>query len=257
MRTGSKIQSECFPCTIGHYCPQGATSPTPAPEGYYVPYMGATDLKAALKCPPGYPCAGTGNHDYKGFTCSKGHYCPPGSISSTDSKCPAGTYTEREDLWSADQCTVCPSGKYCLEGSAFADLVICPVGHYCPPGTKSSTQYPCPTGTFGLSPGLIAETACSNCTAGGSCGSGSSSSTTCSAGFYCPAGTTTSTPVNHKAPAGSYIANTGATSQYENTACGLGNFCPEGSTAPTDCPAGTYSDQIRAASCTACPAGYY
>jgi hypothetical protein len=42
--------------------------------------MGATDVKASIPCPMGYPCTGTGNYDYKGFSCSPGHYCPPGSI---------------------------------------------------------------------------------------------------------------------------------------------------------------------------------
>lgn len=111
-KTGAKVQSQCFPCTIGHYCEAGSTTPTPAPTGYYIPYMGATNSKAAIPCPPGYPCTGTGNYDYKSFSCSKGHYCPPGSTSSTANKCPAGTYTDREDLWSADQCTVCPAGYY-------------------------------------------------------------------------------------------------------------------------------------------------
>ena len=256
-RTGAKLQSECFPCKLGHYCEAGTINPTPAPAGYYIPYMGATASKAAIPCPAGYPCTGTGNFDYKGFTCSKGNYCPPGTTSSTGTPCPAGTYTDRTDLWSADQCSVCKAGYYCLQGSTYANLVICPLGYYCPPGTKSANQYPCPTGTIGDATGLISDTQCKNCTAGGGCGAGSTATITCAQGYYCPAGTVTSTPANYKAPAGSYIDFTGATSQYNNKPCGLGNYCPEGSTAPTKCAIGTYSDILRAASCKTCPAGYF
>jgi len=254
-KTGSKIQSDCFPCTIGHYCPAGATTPTPAPEGYYIPYLGATSDKAAIPCPAGYPCTGTGNYDYKGFKCTKGYYCPTGT--STPVKCPAGTYTDREDLWSKDQCTTCPSTFYCLEGSTLSDLVTCPQGYYCPAGTATATQYPCPTGTYGDTTGLKSDTECKNCTAGGGCASGSTTTITCAKGYYCPAGTTTDTPVDYKAPAGSFINKTGAISEYDNEPCGLGMYCPLGSIEPTDCAIGTYSDILRGATCKTCPAGYF
>ena len=254
-RTGARLLSDCFPCPLGNYCPQASVTPTPAATGYYIPYMGATDIKAAVPCPAGYPCTGTGNYDYKGFSWQKGKYCPPGS--STPTNCPAGTYTDRTDLWSADQCTICPSGYYCLAGSTYSDLTICPIGYYCLPGTGSSTQYPCPTGTYGAATGYKVDTDCKNCTAGGGCTSGSTATVTCAQGYYCPAGTTTSTPANYKAPAGSYIDYTGATSEYDNKPCGLGKYCPTGSTAPTSCAAGTYSSILRASSWTTWPAGYY
>jgi hypothetical protein len=248
-KTGSRLLSDCLPCTIGHYCDEGTATPTPAAAGYYIPYMSAASINAAKKCPPGYPCAGTGNYDYKGFICDAGYYCPSGTTVSNENPCPAGTYSDRTDLWDPSQCTTCPSAFYCIAASKLADLVTCPQGYYCPVGTESATHYPCPTGTFGLSAGLKADTECSNCTAGGSCGSGSSSTTTCDPGFYCPAGTTTSTPTEYQAPAGSYIGGSGAASQYDNTPCGYGNYCPLGATGPTVCVAGTYADELRLSAC--------
>jgi len=103
---------------------------------------------------------------------------------------------------------------------------------------------------------LKSDTECSNCTAGGGCGTSGGAAITCAIGFYCPAGTTTSTPAEFQAPAGSYIDFTGAISEYDNKPCGLGNYCPTGSTAQIACPIGTYSDILRASSCTSCPAGY-
>lgn len=256
-KKGSRLLSDCLPCTIGHYCDEGATTPTPAAEGYYIPYMSAASINAAKKCPPGYPCSGTGNYDYKGFACDKGYYCPPGTTTSNSNPCPAGTYSDRTDLWDASQCTVCPAGYYCVAASQFATKVICPQGYYCPVGTKNSTHYPCPTGTYGTTTGLIADTGCTNCTAGGSCGSGSSTTTTCDPGYYCPAGTTTSTPVEYRAPAGSYIAASGAASEYDNTPCGYGHYCPIGSITYTNCTIGTYGDELRLSACKTCPAGYY
>jgi hypothetical protein len=255
-KTGSRLLSDCLPCTIGHYCIEGTTTPTPAQAGYYIPYMSAASINAEQACPPGYPCAGTGNYDYKGFICDKGYYCPSGTTVSNENPCPAGTYSDRTDLWDESQCTVCPSTFYCVAASTLTDLVTCPQGYYCPVGTESSTHYPCPTGTFGLTAGLKSDTECSNCTAGGSCGSGSSSTTTCDPGYYCPAGTTTSTPTEYMAPAGSYISASGAASEYENTPCGYGNYCPTGATGATVCLAGTYADELRLSACKTWPAGY-
>lgn len=256
-KTGAKMRSECLPCPAGSYCDEGTETPTPAPVGYYIPYMGATSLSAALKCPAGYPCETTGNYRYSGSSCTKGYYCPPGSSSSTGNPCPAGTYSDRIDLWDESQCTICPSGYYCEAASTSDDITICAQGYYCVAGTGSSTQYPCPTGTYGATTGLKAESECTNCTAGGSCSSGSTSTVTCSQGYYCPAGTTTSTPSDYKAPAGSFINFTGAASEYDNYPCGYGKYCPTGSTAATNCAAGTYSNILRAEECYTCPAGYY
>ena len=251
-KTGAKFRAECLPCPAGSYCVEGTVTPTPAPVGFYIPYMGATSLKAALKCPGGYPCLTTGNYRYEGSACTPGYYCPPGSTSTTANPCPAGTYSDRNDLWDPSQCTTCPAGSYCVAGSISSAITICPDGYYCPTGTESANQYPCPTGTIGAGTGLTASSECANCTAGASCGAGTSSSSavTCAQGYYCPAGTTTSTPSDYQAPAGSFINFTGAASEYDNFPCGYGKYCPTGATGPTDCAAGTYSDILRAATCT-------
>ena len=47
-----------------------------------------------------------------------GHYCPPGTASPTQYPCAAGSWTNRTNLESQEQCSACPRGWFCLEGSA-------------------------------------------------------------------------------------------------------------------------------------------
>ena len=45
--------------------------------------------------------------------CWPGYYCPLQSPSPEKFPCPAGTYSDRADLYEAAQCYVCPQGSYC------------------------------------------------------------------------------------------------------------------------------------------------
>ena len=45
--------------------------------------------------------------------CGQGHYCPLQTPAPDRFPCPAGTYTNRSDLYDASQCTICPQEYYC------------------------------------------------------------------------------------------------------------------------------------------------
>ena len=42
-----------------------------------------------------------------------GYFCPNGTIADDQYPCPSGTYSNRTDLASADECDACPLGYYC------------------------------------------------------------------------------------------------------------------------------------------------
>ena len=60
--------------------------------------------------------------------CTPGGYCETGS--AHPSPCPAGTWSDRPQLESADQCFDCPPGSKCIPGSTQPEV--------CSPGTFSS-----------------------------------------------------------------------------------------------------------------------
>ena len=51
----------------------------------------------------------------RGVACTIGAYCPSGSAAGTS--CPAGTVGAATSLTSAQECTTCPVGHYCVSGS--------------------------------------------------------------------------------------------------------------------------------------------
>ena len=104
---------------LGYYCPNGtiADDQYPCPPGSYSGRIDLTSADECDMCPQGYYCSwGTGNFSSANppRPCEQGHYCPFQTPSPDRFPCPAGTYSDRSDLWSADQCTPCPAGEYCL-----------------------------------------------------------------------------------------------------------------------------------------------
>ena len=79
---------------------------------------------------------GTGGSNNGPSKCFEGHYCSNGTKYGDQRPCPAGSWSNRTDLASSDECWVCPKGSYCPEGSTNADKK-CPAGYYCPAGTNN------------------------------------------------------------------------------------------------------------------------
>lgn len=137
---GLKNGTECIECPVGHYCPDGSqnqptVAPTPCPPGTYNTKTRIGYLLNCEPCPSGYACPRSGQKIYND-TCQEGYYCPNGTISPSQYPCFPGTYTNRTDLTSAEECTPCPRGKSCGWGTAvsFNKWKDCQQGHYCPLG---------------------------------------------------------------------------------------------------------------------------
>lgn len=180
--------------------------------------------------------------------CPEGHYCPAttSSVVSGKIECPAGTYNDRPNIGSEDECTPCPVGKSCVAGLTAASTVDCletffcpygalvgdgytntyvfgqsasgkcPAGYTCAAGTTAPT--PCALGTFQV---LAGSTACDACTGGYYCDElGMYELNTpqkCDRGYYCTTGSDIPNPVGD--PTG------------KGDLCEKGYYCPLGSSA--------------------------
>ena len=104
---------------------------------------------------------------------SPGYYCPNGTVAPDQYACPDGSYSNRTDLYSADQCLSCPPGWYCVSGTGGYSSAYgpqpCRWGHYCPEQTSNAERYPCPQGTYSNQSNLYAASQCDVCPAGSYC----------------------------------------------------------------------------------------
>ena len=306
------VRSTRVVCPQGGYCPEGSSVITECASGYKSSKTGQTSITTCEPCEAGMYCPNSGT--VNGTVCHVHHYCPVGTSSYLSYPCPAGTYNENTGLYSASQCQNCTIGHYCVGGSSpiacdqgtynpsFAAssssaclqceagyacpltgmsqmTTPCSAGHYCQPGTINPSINPCPAGTYTDSTSLVAQSGCSQCTAGYTCASGIASSgrVDCVLGSYCPLGTATGN--DQPCPAGTYSSTDHLTSASECSTClpgsycsgggtsvdgpcAAGHYCPAGTSTDTQypCPAGTYSsrtDLFSSAQCTTCEAGYY
>lgn len=258
--TGGSSLTDCADCPTGAYCPEASIEPTLCPPGTYSSSTKIGNKKNCLKCTAGSACPLSGL-DSAVSSCKAGYYCPLGTVNPDDFPCLPGTYSTSTSLKSFDECTECPGGKACIEGStAPAD---CAAGHYCPLGTQYSTEFPCPPGTSYSGVDATSESFCATCVAGTVCLPGTATPASCQAGHYCPAGTEYAN--QYPCPAGTFSSSTSLAASTDCTACTPGHYCPKGSTAEVDCPAGMYASasntQARLpgdlTSCLYCPAGKY
>ena len=111
-----------LPCLPGHPCPAGTATfyQHECPAGKYsdlqIGLVSTSDTSGnqCVDCPAGFACsAGTNTLTNPMVKCTAGHYCPAATSDPEANDCPAGTYSDREDLSAASQCYDCPIGKYC------------------------------------------------------------------------------------------------------------------------------------------------
>lgn len=95
------------PCRPEQICPENSVGPNLCSAGYYC------DAENTYPCPPGAYCPEGTTYP---IICGAGFYCPLGSGAMIP--CPAGSYSELENIQSADQCLPCPKGYTCPAGTS-------------------------------------------------------------------------------------------------------------------------------------------
>lgn len=144
----------------------------PRPAGTYTENIDLIRAQDCTICPLRHACLqGTGGETQTMLDCGPGFFCPNGTAYSNQFPCLPGTWSSSTSLAAAEECNICPPGRYCQGGKSFIDGNCAP-GHYCPLGTYSSTQFPCPSGTYTSSTSLFEPSQCDDCPPG----------------YYCPAG---------------------------------------------------------------------
>jgi len=64
---------------------------------------------------------------------STGYFCPNRTITNDQFPCPPGTFSDRTDLTTADECDACPEGYFCSWGTGkHPILVVMWCGFNCP-----------------------------------------------------------------------------------------------------------------------------
>ncbi|XP_063692807.1 zonadhesin-like [Bolinopsis microptera] len=296
---GLSAETQCTPCQAGFYCPlPGQTQVDEdnhvCPEGYYCP--AGTDQQNSFPCEPGskcpqgqdkpVPCEGGTFQEQTGQTecveCPAGKYCEPGVLIPADcpaghycgggntlsQKCPAGTKSLATQLTAAEDCTLCPAGKYCDTPGKTTDSGNCLAGSYCKQGAKQADppadalgNKPCPPGSYCLAGTTIPTSCplgtylgteggesvddCVDCDVGKFCNALGLTQPAgdCSAGYYCVSKNTVPTP----------------NEDVVGRPCDAGHYCEAGKD-QQECPPGTFSAKrgLKSSSeCDPCPAGKY
>ena len=117
-------------CEAGHYC-VAATS--------------RDKMLNDFRCAAGIWCdAGVNVVPSKAsHPCPFGKYCV--EATPTPVNCRAGTFNPTLGIGSLAECTICPAGAYCLEGSHNI-TGYCDPGYYCEAGSDGPFPRPCPGG---------------------------------------------------------------------------------------------------------------
>uniref|UniRef100_A0A7S3JP84 Chitin-binding type-2 domain-containing protein n=1 Tax=Aureoumbra lagunensis TaxID=44058 RepID=A0A7S3JP84_9STRA len=267
--TGAKSSTECRSCEAGYACPTTGTRimSVSCDPGYYCPpgtvysnqyacplgtYSDATNLTSSSECsdcPAGRLCTSTATTSSTISSCPAGYYCPARRSSGTP--CAAGTWSNKTNLQSQDDCTEAPGGYYAVggESSVSGD---CEKGYYCPPGSSSATEYPCPAGYYSNTTNLYSRDHCLVTPPGYYSDSASEVPTLCPAGrFAARNGTASSGPT--------YCDSHPSVCTEQASGCVEtfgGYYSEEGAIEPTECGVGMYSYEGQA-SCIECLVGHY
>lgn len=163
--------------------------------------------------------------------CSKGYYCPEGSVSYREKKCQSGTFGSSVGLGSPECSGKCTAGYFCPPGSINSKEYECgPVKYYCPEGSASTMlakegYYTTTLKTF--EDDEIEDPKLDN---------RHSVAYECDKGYYCTSGE------KLPCPAGTYGNITKLTNSSCSGLCPIGYYCPIRTIDPIPCPSGSYTD---------------
>ena len=247
-------------CPLGYYCPAATVHPIKCPAGRFGNSTGLTTEACAAACE-----YSDGYCDTSISLCDPGHYCPAGSLTSTQyvcghiSKyCPKGSAAPIPvDIGYYSVGPVTPRSESALamtgvsveygEYDRFPEVLytegvlnefwaiqrrtgqkICEKGYFCTKGAKTK----CPAGKYGSTEGLTTE----NCTA------------PCPLGHYCPEGTargeykgdSSIEGTGIKCPAGRYGGELGLKNELCSDYCADGFVCPRGSSSAKQVQCGSH-----------------
>jgi hypothetical protein len=137
-------------------------------------YNPSTQQSVCLPCPASEYCEGFAST--AGTQCTKGYYCPQGSISPTP--CPAGRYGSPDGASVLTECVLCDATYYCDAPGQFALGNRCAAGFICDTGNDRPGPYA--TTSSGTSSG--------KCPAGVACTTGAHLTVNVGAYAVCPQG---------------------------------------------------------------------
>lgn len=202
-------------CSKYFFCPEGtdveiAISTAGLSNAGYetILIQGAGYLDDGLITPAGYV-------DQSMTECPAGYYCPAGTRGVAYAiPCPRGTYRGTTLGMDVEDCGLCPAGYYC-PNYATVTPTICPTGKFCLEGSKRGQD--CPLGTYNDVTGIKSSRECKSCTAGSYCPTLGQSAVdpthTCDAGFVCYGGAYRPEPTDLTTgdicPAGAYCTSAG------------------------------------------------
>lgn len=216
--TGNDALDDCLSCAAGTYCPTTSFSPFACPAGSFCIRGSTTHTQCPIntvrtttnaeyerhcaQCPLGFFCNAVGLATTTGADCSTGKFCPIGT--SAEVNCPSGYYRNSVGAGTAADCTQCPVGYYCPEGSV--NPTACVNGQRCEAG--SSLPKVCEAGVFCQVVGGTPYMTFTSCTAGYHCPQGATAEVAC-AGLdtsLCPAGSRFEGGQSTTCPAGQYLS---------------------------------------------------
>ncbi len=279
-------------CSAGYYCPMGSgvSTQVACPAGTFRGAVGGASVVDCAVCPAGMVCViGTAVP----VVCPIGSYCPPGTQSSLQFRCPVGTFGASLGLSTLSSCSAClagmactasglsqpdvscSAGYFCLGGAASSTPLdgitgnVCPMGHYCP--INSMSPVPCPAGSFSPNTGNRNMSDCQNLPVGlFSTSSAVVSISNCSSAICGNTSLTSCQPnVNgfcslSAVSAGScdegFVCSGGSNTPRPTTSggyiCPKGALCLRGALSPTSCPSGLYNPSFAQTSCLVCSMYY-
>jgi len=258
------------------FCPWGSPIPVAVQEGYYST-GGASDSTRTgqAQCEAGSYCAkgvrrrcraglfgvgaGLSHRDCSG-KCSPGHYCPEGSTSKTQVRCPAGRFGAPLLTPSTTTSGSPLKWDYAATNNKNADGDYYNADLYAgyPAGDDKGLAMAAASAAVRVDPGLPSLACSGRCAAGYFCPEASTSpfERLCGGdGVYCPAGTGAPVPAK---PGHFTVGGANATVRTNQHACEPGSYCSRGT--KFDCPPGTFGSRSRLATpkCSGqCNLGHY